>query len=211
MSPEEQSHPPDDKPPVTPDSQNNPSPAPNEQPEVQLPKLSPVDEAVKTPKKLEDLRFSIEEKPSNRVFFISSGSDEKMKQTVLDFLQSLGVEVVYLKEGPNAAKPLIEKINAFRDITVLVGVFSPDEFAYPKNGKPGQAVMQVQQKIGFELGFWIGKLGRDRVLTIHYDQKSFRMPSEFFDAKYTPFDKPGLWKNELKAHLEKNGINISKK
>ena len=57
--------------------------------------------------------------------------------------------------------------------------------------------------------YWIGKLGRNNIFTLYYDQRSFRWPTEHFDVIYTPLDKNDLWKKELLNRLKKSYINFS--
>ena len=65
-------------------------------------------------------------------------------------------------------------VTALADISFAIAILSADDWMYPKDGKPGDALMYAEQRIAFHLGFWIGRLGRQHVFALYYDQKSFR-------------------------------------
>ena len=55
----------------------------------------------------------------------------------------------------------------------------------------------------FELGFFIGKLGRERVLPLFRKHDQFKMPSDYDGVVFTEFDSPdGAWRLELVGELK---------
>ncbi len=107
------------------------------------------------------------------------------------------------------SKPMAQFYAENKQITSAIVILNADDFSYSKeNGTPNDAIIQTNQKVVFELGYWIAKLGREKVLALYYDQKSYRCPTKFFDVLYIPFDKKNLWQNELKSKLKDFNFNI---
>lgn len=144
-----------------------------------------------------------EEKPSLPArIFVVHGSNEEMKAEVAAYLNKLGFEIVFTQDKINSLKPIAQKVTENPDVRFAVVLLSGDDFVYPKNDKPANAFLKANQKVVFELGFWINHLGRDHVLALYQDQKSFRRPTEYFDVLYILFDKQGAWKKELLARVK---------
>lgn len=156
---------------------------------------------------LADLR-PIEQMLNNNQVLVIHGPNPHLKDEIIAFLKELGLDPVVTQSDINTKQPLAEKALRFRDVRFIIILLYTDQFVYPKDGKPAEALLKADQKVVFELGFWIGKRGRDKVFVLHYDQKSFRIPSEYFDAIFTPLDKKGLWKKELLERLKQNGFTF---
>lgn len=57
-----------------------------------------------------------------------------------------------------------------------VVLLSPDDVAYPRDAKPEEVRYRARQNVIFELGYFVGKLGRERVLVLYRKDDSFEMP-----------------------------------
>ncbi len=139
---------------------------------------------------------------------VTYGRDVIMNRQVVSLIRGLGIEPIIMQDKEYAKKPLIEFSVAYPDINFVIVILSADDWVYPKDGKPKEAVLRADQKIVFHLGYWIGKLGRDRVFVLIYDQRSFRLPTDYLDAIYTPLDKEGLWKKELLERFGRIGWTV---
>ena len=59
-----------------------------------------------------------------------------------------------------------------------------------------------------ELGYFAGKLGRERVVALHRGDIEF--PSDYDGVLYTPYDgDSGAWRSELVAELRESGYKVS--
>ena len=113
-----------------------------------------------------------------------------------------------MQDKKNKAKPVAQFFTENPGIAFAIAILSADDWLYPKNGKPKDAVLHADPTVIFHLGFWIGRLGRNRVFALYYDQRRFRWPTEHFDVIYTPLDKNGIWKKELVSRLRASGIPL---
>ncbi len=139
---------------------------------------------------------------------VTYGRNEIMNRQAVSLIRELGIDPIVMQDKANASKPLAQFIHEYPDISFVIAILSADDWVYPKGGKPPEALMRADQRVVFHLGFWIGRLGRERVFALHYDQRSFRRPTEYFDVIYTPFDREGLWKKELLGRLKQAGFVI---
>jgi predicted nucleotide-binding protein len=144
---------------------------------------------------------------SNRVFVVH-GHDNEMKQAVARTVERLGLEAVILHERPNRGQTLIEKIERFSDVGFAVVLLSPDDTGYATAAGPDAAKPRARQNVILELGYFAGKLGRERVVALH--RGSIEFPSDYDGVLYTPYDgDSGAWRNELVAELRESGYDVS--
>ena len=65
---------------------------------------------------------------------------------------------------------------------------------------------RARQNVIFEFGFFIGKLGRQRVCAIHLPD--VELPSDMAGVLYIPFDKAGAWKFKLAREIQAAGLDV---
>ncbi len=142
-------------------------------------------------------------KPQGKRVFIVHGHDEAMKEAVARVVTQLGLEPIILHEQPNKGRTIIEKFTNYADVSYAVVLLSPDDRALPKDKSTSQARPRARQNVVLELGYFLGQLGRDRVLPLYRGDRDFEMPSDYSGVVFTKFDDAGAWKirmvNELKA------------
>jgi predicted nucleotide-binding protein len=57
-----------------------------------------------------------------------------------------------------------------------------------------------------ELGYFVGKLGRNRVCALH--KGSIALPSDILGVAYVPMDESGGWKLLLAKELRAAGFDV---
>lgn len=143
---------------------------------------------------------------SNKIFIVH-GHDEEMKQAVARALENIDLEPIILHDQPNQGRTIIEKFTDYSDVSFAIILLSPDDQAYSKN-QPENVNFRARQNVILELGFFIGKLGRNRVFILRKDENKFEMPSDYNGVVYTSFDNNMSWKLELIKELNHVGYNI---
>src|SRR4030042_1958076 len=143
---------------------------------------------------------------SKRVFIVH-GHDEGMKQAVARILEKLGLEPIILHEQPNQGRTIIEKFTDYSDVGFAIVLLSPDDICYPKELR-NEVRPRARQNVIFELGFFIGKLGRNRVLALYRESKDFEMPSDYSGVLYNTFDNMGQWRLQVVQELKACGYNV---
>jgi Predicted nucleotide-binding protein containing TIR-like domain len=133
---------------------------------------------------------------SNQTVFIVHGHDIAVRESVARFLERLGLEVVILHEQAGRGRTIIEKLEGHSDVEFAVILLTPDDVGAAKadamNLKP-----RARQNVILELGYFVGKLGRERVCALH--SEGVDLPSDFLGVQYVSL-KPG-WEMELGREL----------
>ncbi|MBZ9980359.1 nucleotide-binding protein [Mesorhizobium sp. BR-1-1-8] len=127
--------------------------------------------------------------------FIVHGHDEAIRETVARFVGQIGMTPVILHEQPNKGRTIISK---FRDEAASVGfaivLVTPDDGELPR------------QNVIFELGFFLGALGAERVAAIV--KQPVTTPSDYDGVVYIPYDGSGGWKIALAKEMKAAGYTI---
>lgn len=131
-----------------------------------------------------------------RRVFIVHGHDDEVRETISEFLKSLDFEVIILHEQANRGRTIIEKFEEHADVGFAVVLFTPDDVG-SANG--GELASRARQNVVLELGYFLGKLGRERVLALK--RGDIELPSDFLGVVYTPFDAADRWKRLLAREL----------
>ncbi|PVX24871.1 MAG: hypothetical protein CW691_06225 [Candidatus Bathyarchaeum sp.] len=115
---------------------------------------------------------------SNKIFLVH-GNDTEMKNDATQTLQKLELDPIILHETKNNQQTLIEKITEHNHVSFAVVLLSPDDLAYPKEKTPNEAKQQAKQNVIFELGYFLGRLGKQNVVAIYRKKKDFEVPNQY--------------------------------
>jgi predicted nucleotide-binding protein len=141
--------------------------------------------------------------PFSRKIFIVHGHDDGARETVARFLERIGLEAVILHEQANQGRTIIEKVVAHSDVGFAVVLLTPDDEGCAKGGKPEP---RARQNVLLELGYFIGRLGRDKVCALK--RGTLEIPSDFAGVVWETMDSNGGWKQALARELEAAGHRI---
>lgn len=102
--------------------------------------------------------------PTGKKIFIIHGHDEAKWRELRELLEDqLNQEIIVLKEEPGVGETLIKKFEEFADdCCYAFALFTPDDFIE----KEGKNYSQARPNVLFELGWFYGRFGRDRVCII---------------------------------------------
>lgn len=138
--------------------------------------------------------------------FIVHGHDENLKNNVARLIERLGLEVIILHEQPNRGRTVIEKFTEHSNVAFAVVLLTGDDFGgvppvSEKNSNP-----RARQNVIFEFGYFIGKIGRDRVCAIY--QEGVELPSDYQGVLYIPYDERRAWEVALSKELRDAGLQV---
>lgn len=144
---------------------------------------------------------------SRRVFVVH-GHDELLKAEVARLLERLDFQAVILHEQPNLGRTVIEKFENYSDVGFAVALLTPDDVGAkkPVGSAAPDFVARARQNVIFELGFFIGRLSRDRVVALH--KHGTELLSDISGVIYTAVDANGAWKLELAKELKAAGYQV---
>jgi predicted nucleotide-binding protein len=132
-----------------------------------------------------------------------------MKQSVARVVEKLGLDPIILHEQPNQGLTIIEKFLNNSNVGFAIVLLSADDLGYSKHSSSQDLKERARQNVIFELGFFIAKLDRKRVIALVENSPNFELPSDYHGVLYVPFDgSDGKWKFELAKELRSNGYNV---
>jgi len=140
-----------------------------------------------------------------RKVFLVHGHDDAARDSVARFLEKLHLEPVILREQPNAGRTIIEKFEAYADVDYAVVLLTPDDVGGPAN-TPEQIRPRPRQNVVFELGFFIGKLGRRNVCALY--KRDLEILSDYNGVLYVQMDGADGWKLQLARELRSAGLAV---
>jgi predicted nucleotide-binding protein len=123
---------------------------------------------------------------SNKVFVVH-GHDSALKTDVERFIHQIGLEPVVLHRQPDKGQTIIEKFEENSDVGYAFILLTPDEFAYTVDQEKLPDVsrkkeLRARPNVIFEFGFFVGKLGRQRVCCIY--KEGVILPSDLTGLIY---------------------------
>ncbi|MEV6831218.1 nucleotide-binding protein [Amycolatopsis sp. NPDC051102] len=137
--------------------------------------------------------------------FVVHGHDNEAKHAVARFLSNLvSREPLILHELADMGRTIIEKFedhaaSAAYAVIILTG----DDVGGEKNG---ELQPRARQNVVLELGFFLGKLGRDRVAILY--EPEVELPSDLQGVLYIELDKSGGWRNAVARELQACGLQV---
>lgn len=147
--------------------------------------------------------------------FLVHGRNEAAKHSVARFLERrVGLDVVILSERPNRGRSILTKFQEEGDGTTFavvlmtgddIGHLRPEMLAAGE--QPPAPVPRARQNVLFEMGFFIGQLGVDRVCALV--SPGIERPSDYDGVVYVPFDDQDGWQRKLVTELHAANVPVS--
>ena len=137
--------------------------------------------------------------PGKDVFIVHGHAGKE--DAVARHVEKLSLKAVILKEQLHGgASTLIEKLEReAASCGYAIVVYTGDDV--------GRAVtsdslsLRARENVVLELGYFIGRLGRDRVTILH--DEAVAVPSDFHGVGYYPLDNEGAWKAKVEGELKR--------
>lgn len=149
--------------------------------------------------------FEVKMQLSNNKVFIVHGHDENTLNKVARLIEQLGLEAIILHEQANRGKTIIEKIEAHSDVGFAVVLLTPDDLGKAHSAE--DLLPRARQNVILELGYFMGKIGRERVCALKTD--NLEIPSDYIGVVWTNLDPAGAWKFLLAKELKEVGYSIN--
>ncbi|MDV6333165.1 nucleotide-binding protein [Asticcacaulis sp. 201] len=136
--------------------------------------------------------------------FIVHGHDDATREMVARFVTTVGFEPVILHEQASRGMTIPEKLVANSNVGFAIVLLTPDDIGRSKQQKDLQD--RARQNVVLELGYFVGKLGRDKVCALK--KGIVEIPSDYLGVVYTELDDAGGWKVKLGQELQAAGYEI---
>ncbi len=130
-------------------------------------------------------------KQKSKKIFIIHGHDDVLKLEIARFVEKLGFESVILHEVANMGRHIFEKFEEeATNALFAIALLSPDD-------ETNQGTKRARQNVIFEMGYFLGKLGRGKIILIK--KGKIEIPSDLHGVIYINYD--GQWQSELQREL----------
>lgn len=129
-----------------------------------------------------------------------------MKETTARTLSKLGLDPIILHEQPDGGRTIIEKFEEnSSEVGYAIILLTADDEGKAKKEIDMKA--RARQNVVFEMGYFIGKLGRNKVLLLL--ENGVEKPGDLDGVVYTPIDANDGWKLKLVKELKACKYNVS--
>jgi predicted nucleotide-binding protein len=144
----------------------------------------------------------------DRKIFVVHGHASEVKEAVSRLLEKTGAhDVVILHEQPSEGRTLIEKFEDHAqasDTAVILLTADDVGGAAPEAGAAAPSLSpRARQNVVFELGFFVGRLGRSRVVVLY--EEGVELPSDFKGVVYISISDDS-WRYKLLQELRSAGL-----
>jgi predicted nucleotide-binding protein len=96
--------------------------------------------------------------------FVVHGHDEAVREAVARFISSLDLTPIILHEQASQGRTIVEKLEHHGDVGYAVVLLTPDDVG----GSSSESLRsRARQNVILELGYFVGRLGRDHVCAMH--------------------------------------------
>lgn len=133
--------------------------------------------------------------------FIVHGHDGELKHAVARLIEKQGLSAIILSEQVNKGKTIIEKFEENSDVGGAICLFTADDFGRAKASSLEQP--RARQNVVFEAGFFMGKLGRNRVVIIA--ESGVELPSDMQGIVYY---NESNWEIDVLKELREMGYAV---
>ena len=171
-------------------------------------RLELYDELSETPQHISDNVESSDSPPPTfgDEVFIVHGHDDEAKETVARFVENLGIEATILHEQANRGQTIPEKFEEHAsEAGFAIILLTPDDVGASKDERDNLKP-RARQNVVLELGYFWGKLGRERVCVLYKEE--VELPSDMQGILYVPMDNFDGWKHKLAREMKQAGLPI---
>jgi len=150
-----------------------------------------------------------ETKQQAKDIFIVHGHDDGATHAVKRFCDKILVEGVakILAEQPQRGRTMIEKFEQESGTArYAIVTYTPDDVGAAKTD-PDNERDRARQNVIFELGYFVGKLGRGNVCLLY--KRPAEIPSDFQGVGYVELDNHEGWHNRLIRELQAANVPVT--
>jgi predicted nucleotide-binding protein len=145
--------------------------------------------------------------PNNRRIFIVHGHDDGFKASVARKIEQLNFEPIILHEMPSKGQTIIEKFVDFADVGFAIVLLSADDVGRSKDDTEDKT--RARQNVVFEFGFFLAKIGRERVVALYKKHEKFELPTDLSGVLYIEYDDREGWVVTLAKELKACGYKVN--
>lgn len=143
--------------------------------------------------------------PTSNNIFIVHGHHDGYKNSVARFITQLGLTPIILHEQANKGQTIIEKFESHASTAGFAVILLTGDDHGATVSETTNLEKRARQNVVFELGYFIGKLGRQRVCALL--ENDVTIPSDYSGVVYIPLQE-GSWQFKLAIEIKNSGIPV---
>jgi phosphatidylserine/phosphatidylglycerophosphate/cardiolipin synthase-like enzyme len=133
-----------------------------------------------------------------RNVFLVHGHDHPARDAVAAFVRRLGLEVTILEDESGGGRTIIEQFEKHADVGFALVLLTGDDVGAARSS-PTKLRPRARQNVILELGYFYGRLGRERVRALVKGDVDY--PSDIGGVLYTKLDDAGAWQLSLAREM----------
>ena len=141
---------------------------------------------------------------SNNKVFIVHGHNEEVKHNVARLIEKIGLKPIILNEQSDEGLTIIEKFEKHSNVFFAIVLLTFDDLGNTKSKE--DVNKRARQNVILELGYFIAKLGRNKVMPLYED--GVELPSDISGVLYTKIDSSENWKFRVLKELKSAGFDV---
>lgn len=145
-------------------------------------------------------------RPRSRKVFVVHGRAEREKESIARFIEKLSLDTVILDEQTNLGRSVLKKFRDYADVGFAIVLLTGDDKGGLASEDPSGYALRVRQNVIFELGFFLAKLGEERVCCLRSPE--VEVPSDYSGILDILLDEEGGWKYRLAKELKDAGFDV---
>jgi predicted nucleotide-binding protein len=141
--------------------------------------------------------------------FIVHGHDSELKQATTLLVTQLGLEPVILHQQSKQGQTIIESLSTHASKSgFAIVLLTADDVGGVKGTKHSALHLRARQNVIFEMGLFIGILGRARVCAVY--ETGVERPSDLDGILYVKYDSPGQWRHDVAKEIQDAGYVVDR-
>jgi predicted nucleotide-binding protein len=155
-----------------------------------------------------EINLTVMTQQSSKVFIVH-GHDSSAKNAVARFVNHLGLQAIILSEQAAGSNTIIEQMEQQSDdLGYAIVLLTPDDVGRSAKSDPAAEQFRARQNVILELGYFMGKLGRNKVCGLY--KGKIELPTDYSGIVYLRMsdDDDDSWKLSLARNLKKAGLAI---
>ncbi|HSS78103.1 MAG TPA: nucleotide-binding protein [Thermoanaerobaculia bacterium] len=139
--------------------------------------------------------------------FIVHGHDNAILQQAARLLEQLELDPIILFEEVSKGRTIMEKLEQRSKASAALVLLTPDDVGGSVAEVPRQLKPRSRQNVILELGYFLGLLGRTRVVVLY--TPGIELPSDFVGVEYIKLDSEGAWRLRVARELRAANLDIN--
>jgi predicted nucleotide-binding protein len=139
--------------------------------------------------------------------FVVHGRDDGVKETVTRFLDKMDLKPVLFHDRQQEGETALDRLGDQEKGPHAFAVFAltTEDLAGSNPSRQGE-VSAPSRSMLFDLGFFLGSLGRERVIALRSGNGP--SPLDYYGVRTLPLDDGALWELLLARDMKRAGLNV---